>query len=59
MDHSEIRKHKELNHLREGAHSDWRTELQEEHPYVEVMPSSNQKQKEVEKKMKELKKEAK
>ena len=41
MDYQEIRKHKELNNLREGAYSNWRTELQEEHPYVEVMPQIN------------------
>ena len=56
MDYREIRKHKELSHLREGVISDWRKDLQEEHPYVDVMPSSGQKQKDAEKKMKELKK---
>ena len=56
MDNREVRKHKELSILREGVHSNWRDELQEEHPYVDVMPSTGDKQKEIEKKMKELKK---
>ena len=56
MDNREVRKHKELSILREGVHSNWREELQEEHPYVDVMPSTGDKQKEIEKKMKELKK---
>ena len=56
MNNREVRKHKELSILREGVHSNWRDELQEEHPYVDVMPSTGDKQKEIEKKMKELKK---
>ena len=59
MDNREVRKHKELSILREGVHSNWRDELQEEHPFVDVMPSTGDKQKEIEKKMKELKKEKK
>ena len=56
MNNREVRKHKELSILREGVHSNWRDELQEEHPFVDVMPSTGDKQKEIEKKMKELKK---
>ena len=43
----------ELIKMREDALSDWRRDLQEEHPYVELMPSPQPKD------MKELKKEMK
>ena len=63
MDNREIRKHKDLHTLREGAFSDWRKELTEadtgEHPFVDVMPTSNQKAEDAKKKMKEVKKEEK
>ena len=51
MDNREVRKHKELSILREGVHSNWRDELQEEHPYVDVMPSPTEEKKDVKKKL--------
>ena len=48
-----LRTEKELIKLRE-AKSDWRKELKNnDHPYVDVMPSADQKQKDAEKKVKE------
>lgn len=38
----EIRKTKELQHLLETNLSNWKAEIQEEHPYVEVMPTGNE-----------------
>ena len=38
MDKS-LRTEKEIIKMRESALSDWRKDLQEEHPYVELMPS--------------------
>ena len=38
MDNS-LRTQKELIKMREAALSDWRADLNEEHPYVEVMPA--------------------
>ena len=52
MDKS-LRTEKEIIKMRESALSDWRKDLQEEHPYVELMPSPQPKD------MKELKKEMK
>jgi hypothetical protein len=36
-----LRREQELIHLREKNMCDWRQELQEEHPYVEVMPGGD------------------
>ncbi len=48
MDLNEHIRHKELINLREATLSDWRTELVEEdegeHPYVDIMPSSDEAQ---------------
>ena len=52
MDKS-LRTEKEIIKMRESALSDWRKDLQEEHPYVELMPSPQPKD------MRELKKEMK
>ena len=41
MDYKSLRTQKELINMREASRSDWRAELQEEHPYVDVMPSPN------------------
>ena len=50
----QLRKEKELIKMREALMSDWRRDLMEEdHPYVDVMPSSDQKEKDAKKKKKE------
>ena len=49
MEFGRIRKLKEVRALREGLISDWRKDLQEEHPYVDVMPSTNQTEKDAKK----------
>lgn len=36
-----LREMKELYHLREKSLSNWRQDIQEEHPYVEVMPGGD------------------
>ena len=56
MDYKSLRTQKELINMRESSRSDWRAELQEEHPYVDVMPSPNQDEKNMKKKA--VKKEA-
>ena len=38
MNYKSLRTQKELINMRENARVDWRAELNEEHPYVEVMP---------------------
>ena len=55
----QLRKEKEIIKLRESLKSDWRSEImeEEEHPYVDVMPSCDQKQKDAEKKVKKKKEE--
>ncbi len=37
--------------MRENARSDWRSDLQEEHPYVDVMPSPTEDKKDAKKKL--------
>ena len=37
--------------MRENARSDWRSDLQEEHPYVDVMPAPGQDKKDAKKKV--------
>lgn len=51
----QLRKEKELIKMREALMSDWRNDLmeEEEHPYVDVMPSTDQKEKDAKKKKKE------
>ena len=55
----QLRKEKELIKMRESLMSDWRRDLmeEEEHPYVDVMPSADQKEKDAAKKKKEKKEE--
>ena len=38
MNYKSLRTQKELINMRENARVDWRAELNEEHPYVQVMP---------------------
>ena len=55
----QLRKQKEIINLRESMQSDWRKDLiseEEQHPYVDVMPSTDQKAKDAVKKKKEEKK---
>ena len=46
MDLNEHMLRKELISMRESAKSDWRSELQEagDHPYVDIMPSTDETQ---------------
>ena len=37
--------------MRENARSDWRSDLQEEHPYVDVMPAPTEDKKDTKKKL--------
>ena len=50
MDKS-LRTQKEIINMRERALSDWRSDLQEEHPYVDVMPAPNEEKKDAKKKL--------
>ena len=50
MDYQSLRTQKELINMRENARSDWRSDLQEEHPYVDVMPAPGQDKKDAKKK---------
>ncbi|WVQ00222.1 hypothetical protein [Synechococcus phage MA01] len=54
----QLRKEKELIKMREALISDWRSDLmeEEEHPYVDVMPSADQKEKDAKKPKEEKKK---
>lgn len=47
MDRTQI----EMIKMRESALSNWREALQEEHPYVDIMPDSSQNKKDAKKKM--------
>ncbi len=51
MDYQSLRTQKELINMRENARSDWRSDLQEEHPYVDVMPSPTEDKKDTKKKL--------
>ena len=51
MDYKSLRTQKELITMRENARSDWRSDLQEEHPYVDVMPSPTEDKKDAKKKL--------
>jgi hypothetical protein len=51
MDYKSLRTQKELITMRENARSDWRSDLQEEHPYVDVMPAPDQQKKDAKKKL--------
>ena len=51
MDYKSLRTQKELITMRENARSDWRSDLQEEHPYVDVMPSPTEDKKDAKKKV--------
>ena len=46
-----LRTQKEIINMRERALSDWRSDLQEEHPYVDVMPSPTEEKKDAKKKL--------
>ena len=50
MDNS-LRTQKEIINMRERALSDWRSDLQEEHPYVDVMPAPTEEKKDAKKKL--------
>ena len=51
MDYKSLRTQKELITMRENARSDWRSDLQEEHPYVDVMPAPTEEKKDAKKKL--------
>ena len=51
MDYQSLRTQKELINMRENARSDWRSDLQEEHPYVDVMPAPTEEKKDAKKKL--------
>ena len=51
MDYKSLRTQKELITMRENARSDWRSDLQEEHPYVDVMPAPTEEKKDIKKKL--------
>ena len=51
MDYQSLRTQKELINMRENARSDWRSDLQEEHPYVDVMPAPTEDKKDAKKKL--------
>lgn len=53
----ELRRQKEVIKMMEANSYDWRKQLQEEHPYVDVMPSTNPDPKEMMKKLKDKKNE--
>ena len=50
MDNS-LRTQKEIINMRERALSDWRSDLQEEHPDVDVMPAPTEEKKDAKKKL--------
>ena len=52
-----LRREKEIIKLREESKSDWRKELDNEHPYVDVMPDCDQKEEDAKKKVKKKKEE--
>jgi hypothetical protein len=41
---TQLRREKEIQNLRERNRSNWRRDIQEEHPYVTVMPTGNEKE---------------